>query len=89
MADTFIDSAAFSASSDDLQIIEAHASGDATEYVAYSNIDKWSPTLIARAPPDPPSPVTTTMIGVFNSDIMARFCAIASLCPLSSPSIPG
>ena len=35
-----MDSAAFSASSDDLQIIEAHASGDATEYVAYSNIDR-------------------------------------------------
>ena len=33
--------------------------------------------LIAKAPPEPPSPVTTTIIGVLSSDITAKFVAIA------------
>ena len=79
LAPTFIASAASGALADSRQTIEAHASGDATEYVPYSKIEIWSPTPRAKAPPDPPSPVITTRILVFRVDITARFLAIASL----------
>ena len=49
----------------------------------------WSPTPIASAPPDPPSPVMITIIFVFKLDKTLKFFAIASLIPLSSLSIPG
>src|SRR5216110_3843536 len=48
-----------------------------------------SPTAIASAPPEPPSPVTVTMIGTGSRAISRRFLAIASPCPRSSASIPG
>ena len=41
------------------------------------------------APPDEPSPITIQINGLLSRDITARFCAIASLIPRSSESIPG
>ena len=55
----------------------------------YSSIDKWSHTPIASAPPEPPSPITYDKIGTDKFDISKRLFAIASLCPLSSASMPG
>ncbi|MOA27401.1 hypothetical protein D3C78_1482780 [compost metagenome] len=49
----------------------------------------WSQTPMASAPPEPPSPITVAMIGVFNRAITRRFQAMASLWPRSSASMPG
>ena len=48
-----------------------------------------SPTAIASAPPDPPSPVMTTTIGVRSRLISPIERAIASAIPRSSDSGPG
>ena len=48
-----------------------------------------SPTPIASAPPEPPSPITVQMIGTRSSDISSRLRAIASLWPRSSAPTPG
>ena len=50
---------------------------------------RWSPTPMPSAPPDEPSPITIQINGLLSRDITARFCAIASLIPRSSESIPG
>jgi acetyl-CoA carboxylase carboxyl transferase subunit alpha len=42
-----------------------------------------------HAPPEPPSPITTEMIGVAKVDISNKFLAIAPDCPRSSAPIPG
>ncbi len=47
------------------QRICAHISGEITEYQAFSSISTRSPTPMASAPPLPPSPVMTQMIGHF------------------------
>ncbi len=44
---------------------------------------------MARAPPLPPSPITTLTIGVRNVAILFKFFAMASACPLSSAPTPG
>ena len=46
------------------QRIEAQPSGEMTEYTLYWSISSRSQTPIASAPPEPPSPITTLMIGV-------------------------
>ena len=48
-----------------------------------------SPTAIASAPPEPPSPVMTVTIGVRSRVISAIERAIASAMPRSSDSAPG
>ncbi len=37
--------------------IEAQPSGLMTEYTAYCSISTWSATEMAKAPPEPPSPM--------------------------------
>ena len=48
-----------------------------------------SPTAMASAPPEPPSPVMTVTIGVRSRVISAIERAIASAMPRSSDSGPG
>ena len=69
--------------------MEANPSGDSTEYTAFSSISTRLPTPRARAPPLPPSPVTTQITGTVRADISARVRAMASPCPLASASRPG
>ena len=69
--------------------IEAQPSGEITEYVEYCRIIVRSPTPMASAPPDPPSPTMEQMIGVCSSAITYRLRAIASDCPRSSAPMPG
>jgi hypothetical protein len=57
--------------------------------VLYSSINVRSPTPMASAPPEPPSPITVQMIGVLSSDISIRLRAMASDWPRSSASMPG
>ncbi len=49
--------------------MDAHPSGEMTEYVAYCSISVVSPMAIASAPPEPPSPITVTITGVFSPAI--------------------
>ena len=60
-----------------------------TEYTAFSSAMTTSPTAIASAPPDPPSPVITVTIGVRSRLIRPTDVAIASAMPRSSDSGPG
>ena len=69
--------------------IDAQPSGEITEYVAYCSISTTSPTAMASAPPEPPSPITLTMIGVRSRAISNRLRPMASDWPRSSASIPG
>jgi hypothetical protein len=71
------------------QRIEAQPSGEITEYVAYCSIRTVSPTAMASAPPEPPSPMMETMIGVFRLAIAYRLRPIASDWLRSSASMPG
>ena len=48
-----------------------------------------SATPNPKAPPEPPSPITTEIIGVFIPLISIKFLAIASPCPCFSASSPG
>ena len=64
-------------------------SGEMTEYHVYSIIRILSPMPMPRAPPDAPSPMTTTIIGTGKRAISKRFRAIASAWPRSSASKPG
>ena len=48
-----------------------------------------SPMPMPRAPPDPPSPITTQTIGVSRRDISSRFVAISWAWPRSSAPMPG
>ena len=81
--------AAFSAIFESFHNIDAHPSGEITEYILYSSINNLSETPIASAPPEPPSPIMTEIIGVDIFDISSKFFAIASLCPRSSAPSPG
>ena len=42
-------------------------------------MEMWSPTAIAKAPPEPPSPIIFTSKGVLSEDISNKLLAIASL----------
>jgi hypothetical protein len=55
----------------------------------YWSISRRSPTPMASAPPEPPSPITMLTIGVRSIDISNRLRAIASLWPRSSAPTPG
>ncbi len=48
-----------------------------------------SPIAMPSAPPEPPSPVTVTTIGVRRLAISMRLRAIASAWPRSSAPMPG
>ena len=56
-------SAAFSAL---CQRMEAQPSGEMTEYMPYCSISTRSATPMASAPPLPPSPMTTAMVGMLS-----------------------
>ena len=81
--------AASAALVESLKSIDAHPSGEITEYTLFSSIRTESATPIPNAPPLPPSPIITETIGTFRPNISARFLAMASPCPFSSASIPG
>ena len=82
-------SAASDAWSADFHRIDAQPSGEITEYVEYWSISVTSPTAIASAPPEPPSPMTVTMIGTRSPAISYRLRPMASDCPRSSAPMPG
>ena len=69
--------------------MDAQPSGEITEYVENSSINVRSPTPIASAPPEPPSPITVQITGTLRRDISSRLRAIASDCPRSSAPTPG
>ncbi len=71
-------SAASDARSAVFQRIEAQPSGEITEYVAYCSMMTASPTAIANAPPEPPSPMMVAISGTLSSAITYRLCPIAS-----------
>ena len=50
-----------------------------TEKTEFFIIASLSATPIAKAPPLPPSPITTAIVGVFKSLSSYKFVAIASL----------
>src|SRR5438093_693546 len=60
------------------QRIAAQPSGEITEYTACSSISTRLPMPMASAPPLPPSPVTTAMIGVGSDAMRRRLRAMAS-----------
>jgi len=60
------------------QRMAAQPSGEITEYTAYSSISTRLPMPMASAPPLPPSPVTTTIIGTGSEAMRLRLRAIAS-----------
>ena len=84
-----IASAAVAASSVVRHRMLAQPSGLITEYTAFSRASTTSPTAIASAPPEPPSPVITVTIGVRRRVIRPTDRAIASAMPRSSDSGPG
>ena len=86
---SFSASAACSLNSQLRQRMLEHDSGEITEYHEFSSIITLSPIPIPSAPPDAPSPMTTTMIGTGKWDISKRLRAIASPCPRSSAPSPG
>jgi len=67
----------------------AHDSGEITEYQLYWSMSRRLHTPMARAPPEPPSPITTEITGTRRAAICSRQTAIASAWPRSSASIPG
>ena len=67
----------------------AKPSGERTEYTAFSSMSTRLPTPRARAPPLPPSPVTTETIGTVRRLDRARVRAMASAWPRASASRPG
>lgn len=66
----------------------AKPSGERTEYTAFSSMSTRLPTPRARAPPLPPSPVTTETIGTVRRLDRARVRAMASAWPRASASRP-
>ena len=58
------------------------------EYMEFSIIQTSLATAMARAPPEPPSPIKIDKTGTFKDDISKRFLAMASPCPRSSASSP-
>ena len=55
----------------------AQPSGEMTEYTAFSKIHTLSDKASAKAPPLPPSPMSTEMMGVFRPAMVVRFSAMA------------
>ena len=72
-----------------LHKIEAHPSGEITEYIEFSNIKILSPVAKAIAPPDPPSPIIIEIIGDKTFKLVEIVFAIAQLALFSSASLPG
>ena len=68
--------------------MDAQPSGEMTEYTAFSKIHTWSATPRARAPPLPPSPMSTDTMGVRRPAIFTRFSAMAWPWPRSSAPRP-
>ena len=85
----FITSAASGALAASPHRMAAHPSGEITAYTAYSSIRTRLPMPMASAPPLPPSPVTTAIIGTRSPAISFRLRAMASACPRSSAPMPG
>lgn len=50
----------------------------ATQKTAFSSISSLLAQPIAKAPPDPPSPITMDMIGTFRPNIVFKLWAMAS-----------
>ena len=69
--------------------IDEHDSGEMTEYHEFSSMSTRSPTPIPSAPPEAPSPITTTTMGTGSRAMTSRFRAMASAWPRSSASSPG
>lgn len=59
-----------------------------TEYTAFSKIHTLSDKASAKAPPLPPSPMSTEMMGVFRPAMVVRFSAMAWPWPRSSAPMP-
>jgi hypothetical protein len=57
--------------------------------MAYCSISTWSPTLMASAPPEPPSPMMVVMMGTSSCAISKMLRPMASDWPRSSASMPG
>ena len=70
-------------------MIEAQPSGEITEYIAFSIISTRSAMAMASAPPLPPSPVITVIMGISKRAISRRLRAMASAWPRSSAPSPG
>jgi len=85
----FIASAASSDLLGSLQRIEAHPSGEITEYIEFSNIITLFEDASAIAPPDPPSPIIIEMFGTFRDMQHSIEFAIAVAWPLCSAPMPG
>ena len=81
--------AASGARFESFQRIWAHISGEMTEYHAFSSIQTRSATPMARAPPLPPSPVTTEMMGTRSWDMVMIASAMTRPWPRCSASMPG
>ena len=60
-----------------------------TEYIEFCNINTMSDVAKAIAPPDPPSPIITLIVGISAFRQVKIDDAIDSDCPLSSASLPG
>ena len=69
--------------------IDAQPSGEITEYMLCSSITKWFAVASAIAPPDPPSPMMTLMIGTRTWRQASMQAAMASDWPRSSAPMPG
>ena len=74
----FIAFVAASAFAGSFHKIAEQPSGEITENTEYLIIANLSATPIAKAPPEPPSPITIDTVGVFNSASSSKFLAIAS-----------
>ena len=81
--------AATRASSRERHRIEEAPSGLITEYTEFSRASTRSPTPIASAPPEPPSPSTTMTMGTWSPVMSLMLDAMASACPRSSAAGPG
>ena len=53
-----------------LHKIEAHPSGDITEYIEFSNMITLLDDAKAIAPPEPPSPIMIEIFGTSNYDTL-------------------
>ena len=73
----FIASAACKDLLGSLHRIEAHPSGDITEYIEFSSIITLLDDAKAMAPPDPPSPIMMEIFGTFSDMLHSIEFAIA------------
>ena len=89
MASTRSAAAAAGASAGFFHRIDAQPSGLITEYTEWAHMSTRSPMASASAPPLPPSPVITVMMGTGRPAISRRFSAIATDWARSSADTPG